>query len=251
MVGLIGGAVVGFFAPIFLLATANGSVLWLLANFLLAWLFYRKWYKKASTENGLTQVDVGRVDSIRNPEGHEIVFRSIVLGTLMFAYLYAIVTLSVSYLGVEFRYMWPTFKMFTPIRFGQFLLYLIPVLPFFLLNGGTLLFGMLRQNETKRPIITQFVWWIKAVFAMEGGLLLVFLVQYLPMYAFGTGPVISSALGIMFGLYGVFLMQILPWFAGMFFLAIALYRMTGRIYLGTIMVTILTTWWIAVSSMLI
>ncbi len=219
MVGLLGGAVLGIFAPIFLLATANGSVLWLLANFLIAWLFYREWYKKQSTENGLTQTDVGRVESIKNPEGREIVFRTIVLGTLMFAFLYAIVTLSVSYLGVEFRYMWPTFKEFTPLRFGQFLLYLIPVLPFFLLNGGTLLFGMLRQNETKWPIITQFVWWLKGLFAMEAGLLVVFLVQYLPMYTLGTGPIISSALGIVFGLYGVFLMQILPWFAGMFFLS--------------------------------
>ena len=251
MVGLLGGAVLGVFAPIFLLATGNGSVLWLLVNFLLAWLFYRSWFKKASSQDGLTYADVGRFESIKDPQSREIIIRTIVLATLMFGYLYAIVTLSISYLGVEFRYMWPVFKMFTPLRFGQFLLYIIPVLPFFLMNGGVLLFGMLRQKELKWPLLTQIVWWLKGVFAMEAGLLLVFLIQYLPMYLFGTGPVLGSALGLMFGLYGIFLMQILPWFAGMFFIATAFYRRTGRIYLGTIMVTILTVWLLTVSSALV
>lgn len=250
MIGLLGGAVVGMFAPIFLLATANGSVLWLLTNFILAWLFYRNWFNKEK-QNGLTRADVGRVESIRNLQDREIVIRSFVLGTVLFVYLYSLVTLSVSYLGVEFRYMWPTFKMFTPLRFGQFLLYLIPVLPFFLLNGGTLLFGMLRQKETKWPIITQFWWWIKGLFAMEAGLLLVFIIQYVPMYTLGTGPGLGSVFGMFFGLYGVFLMQILPWFAGMFFLATYFYRKTGRVYLGTFVMVLLTVWWMAVSSALV
>jgi hypothetical protein len=119
------------------------------------------------------------------------------------------------------------------------------------MNGGVLLFGMLRQKELKWPLLTQIVWWLKGVFAMEAGLLLVFLIQYLPMYLFGTGPVLGSTLGLLFGLYGVFLMQILPWFAGMFFIATAFYRRTGRIYLGTIMVTILTVWLLTVSSALV
>lgn len=249
MLGLLIGAVLGTFIPVFLLATANGSVLWLLFNALIARTLFKRWFRNASAQDGVTHADVGRFASLKDPENRKVVTRTVLLATVLFGYLYAIVTLSVSYLGVEFRYMWPVFKMFTPLRFGQFLLYLVPVLAFFLINGGVLLFGMLRQKELSSPFKTQIVWWLKGVFAMEFGLLAAILIQYVPMFLLGTGPVL--AFGGLFGLYGVFLMQILPWFGGMFFLMTAFYLKTGRIYLGSITVTILSVWLMAVSSMLV
>ena len=250
MLGFIAGVMFGAFVPIFLLSTANGSTLWLLTNALVAWLVFRRWFKKARSKHGITHEDVGRLDNIRkDPENRRVVLRTALLACVLFGYLYAIVTLSQSFLGIELRYMWPVFKDFTPLRFVQFLLYLIPVLPFFLVNAGVFLFGMLRQKDLGSPLKTQMIWWLKNVFAMESTLLVVILIEYLPMVILGTGPVL--ALGGLFGLYGIFLMQILPFFAGMFFLMTAFYLKTGRIYLGTISATILTVWVMAASSMLI
>ncbi|MHA2239983.1 MAG: alpha/beta hydrolase [Candidatus Thorarchaeota archaeon] len=249
MIGLFVGAMVGSVIPIFLLVTGNGSLLWLLVNALIAWIVYRRWFRKVSTDEGVTHSDIGRFDSFRNPEAREILIRTIFMSAILFGYLYILVSFSQSYLEIEFRYMWPVLKIFTPVRFVQFLLYIFPVLPFFLVNGGVLLFGMLRQEEGSTPLKTQIVWWLKAVFAMESVLLIAVLGQYLPMFLFGTGPLLSF--GIFFGLYGIFAMQILPLLGGIFFVMTAFYRMTGRIYLGTIVGTLLLVWIMSVGSMMI
>ncbi len=129
--------------------------------------------------------------------------------------------------------MWPVFKSFTPERFGQFLVYILPVLPFFLLNGGIFAYGMLRQSEYGSSVKNQLIWWIKIVLAMESVLLIMILVNYLPMFLFGTGPI------LLMGLYEIFLMAYLPIFAGIFFIMTAFYQQTGRIYLGAITATLL------------
>ncbi|MHA1610658.1 MAG: hypothetical protein ACTSYU_01280, partial [Promethearchaeota archaeon] len=54
-----------------------------------------------------------------------------------------------------------------------------------------------------------------------------------------------------FGLWGIFLMQTLPQFALIFFLTTALYRKTGKIYVGSFIATVLTAWIMAVSGQLV
>jgi hypothetical protein len=93
------------------------------------------------------------------------------------------------------------------------------------------------------------IWWIKNVIAMEGVLLLAILIQYVPMFLFGTGPLLS--LGGLFGLYGIFLMAVLPFFAGVFFIMTAFYIKTGRIYLGSFVGTVLVVWVMAVGSLIL
>lgn len=245
MLGMMGGAVLGAFAPIFLLVTGNGLVLWFLVNALIAWLFYRRWFRNASEgEDGITHADAGRFETIKDPESRDIIFRTIVLSVALIAYLYVIVGASQQFLGVEFRYMWPVLKIFTPEKFAQFVFYILPVFPFFLNNGGVYTYGMLRQPESDTPLKTQMIWWIKIVFAMESTLLVMILVNYLPMFLFGTGPVLAM------GLYGIFLMAYIPIFAGIFFIMTAFYIKTGRIYLGSIVATLLVVW-IMTAGMLI
>jgi pimeloyl-ACP methyl ester carboxylesterase len=212
--GLFGGALLGMFLPIFLLAVANGSVLWLLVNAIIAWYVFKRWFRKKSETEGLTLSEVGSFENMEGNKNPAILKRTVILTIILFSYLYLLVTLSQSYLAIEFRYMWPQFKMFTPARFNQFLIYIIQVLPFFTFNGGVILFGILRQEVYDNPIKTQMIWWIKNVIAMEGVLLLAILIQYVPMFLFGTGPLLS--LGGLFGLYGIFLMAVLPFFAGIF-----------------------------------
>ena len=108
------------------------------------------------------------------------------------------------FFAIEFRYMWPVLKIFTAEKFLQFLVNVVPVLPFFLINGGVYTYGMMRLPESDSPVKTQFIWWLKIVFLMESTLLVMILVNYLPMFLFGTGPI------LLMGLYGIFLMAYIP-----------------------------------------
>jgi hypothetical protein len=244
-IGMILGVLVGTIAPIFMLVTGNGILLWFLVNAIIAWVSFRFWFKKESNkEDGVSYPDIGRLKSITDSKNRDIIFRTILLSAFLFGYLYLLVSISQFFLGIEFRYMWPVFKSFTPERFGQFLVYILPVLPFFLINGGVFAYGMLRQPEYGSPVKTQLIWWIKIVFAMESVLLVMILVNYLPMFLFGTGPI------LLMGLYGIFLMSYLPLFAGIFFIMTAFYQQTGRIYLGAITATLLVVW-IMTAGMLI
>ena len=237
MLGMMLGAFVGAFAPVFLLVTGNGLLLWFLVNALIACITHYRWFRKASVgEEGITHEDVGRFETIKDPESREILFRTILLSIILFSFLYILVAASQMFLGIEFRYMWPVFKLFTAEKFVQFLVNIVPVFPFFLINGGLLAYGRLRLPESSTPLKTQFIWWLKIVFAMESTLLVMILVNYLPMFLFGTGPILAM------GLYGIFLMAYLPIFAGIFFIMTAFYIKTGRIYLGSIMATLLVVW---------
>jgi dienelactone hydrolase len=237
MLGMIGGALIGAFAPIFLLVTGNGLHLWFLVNALIAGLFYRRWFGKVSVgEEGITHADIGRFETLRDPESRDIIFRTIVLSVGLITYLYVLVGASQMFLAIEFRYMWPVLKVFTAEKFMQFIVNILPVFPFFLINGGVYAYGMMRLPESDSPLKTQMTWWIKIVFLMESTLLVMILINYLPMFLFGTGPL------LLMGLYGIFLMAYLPIFAGIFFLMTAFYLKTGRIYLGSIIATLLVVW---------
>jgi len=245
MVGMMLGVFLGAYAPIFLLVTGNGLLLWFLVNALIACISYKLWFRKASIGvDGITHEDTGRIKTIRDPESREIITRTILLSIALFSYMYIVVGTSQQFLGIEFRYMWPVFKLFTTEKFGQFLINIIPVFPFFLINGGVFAYGMLKLPESSTPLKTQMIWWFKIVFAMESTLLVMILINYLPMFIFGTGPLLAM------GLYGIFLMAYLPIFAGIFFIMTAFYIKTGRVYLGSIMGTLLVVW-IMTAGMLI
>jgi len=236
--GMALGILLGGFAPIFLLVTGNGLLLWFVVNALFSWGIFRfYWFKRNSGgEDGVTYEDLGRFESIKDSESRDVIFRTVLLSIAMFTYLFILVAASQHFLAIEFRYMWPVLKMFGPDRFLQFIVNMIPVLPFFLINGGVYAYGMIRLPESDNPLKTQMIWWIKIVIAMESVLLVMILVNYLPMFLFGTGPL------LLMGLYGIFLMAYIPIFAGIFFLTTAFYQQTGRIYLGAIMATFLVVW---------
>ncbi len=245
MLGLYGGAILASFLPVFLLVTGNGLLVWFLVNALIAYIFFRSWFKKKSQgEDAITYDDVGRFKSIRDSESWEVIFRTILLSIVLFVYIYLVAVSTQFFWNIELRYMWPVFKGFTPDKFIQFLANIIPVFPFFIINGGVFAYGMIRQPEYGSPLKTLLIWWIKIVIAMESVLLILILVNYLPMFLLGTGPILNM------GLYGIFLMAYLPIFAGIFFLMTVFYQQTGRIYLGSIMATLLVVW-IMTAGMLI
>lgn len=235
------GMAIGIFIPFFNLITGNGLLLWLLLNAFICWKLFKKWYFNNKNELGMTSFHLGISFSQDKLEiDKSILGKTILIGAIIFIYMYTMVSIIQLSLDVELRYMWSVFKQFNGPRLGQFFLYLLPVLVFFMVNGGVFLFGQLRQEEYGSKAKTEIIWTLKNIYAMLFGLIVIFCLQYAPMILFGTPPFFGAVFTA--GLFLIFLMQILPFFAIILFLMTDLYQRTGKIYLGALIGTLLTVW---------
>ncbi len=134
-------------------------------------------------------------------------------------------------------------KPFPPARAATFWIYLWPVLIFFLVSGGIYLFGEMKLKDEKSGAKTQLVWWLKYCYLLLGGLIVVMLIQYAPMW-FGLGPTLNGAYdpNAISPLMPIQLMSFIPFAALLIFQMVYFYRHTGRIYLGAIIVSVTAVW---------
>jgi hypothetical protein len=234
---------------------ANGVTAFYIANAVVCFLLFLLWYRGAKKQ-GVTMYDMGvSFDKEKTKIDWKIIGKTVLLGGILFAFLYILTAFFQTALGQELRFGWPFFRTFSSAnRVGYFFMYLIAPLLFFLVNGGIFLFGQIHQKEYSTPAKSQWMWWIKAVYAMVTGLFLVWCFQYLPWFLGGAGggpgfelvnlPQFTSMWPLMLFVY-VPEFIILYWFLTWF------YRKTGRIYLGALMVSVLVTWWMTAGSILI
>lgn len=200
------------------------------------WLFYPAF--------GIMFVGVMLMTNLKKKRHWGIFGKTVLLAGVLFGWMYLLVSIFQGAFLIEFRIFWAFSKLFTLDRFVQFLLYLPIFLPFFLVNGGVLLFGQLRQKEAGSSFKTYFIWWIKLMFATLAGLLVVFLVQYLgvmvsnyPFEGFPNAPIMYLQL-----------MSAIPLFGMLYFIMIFFFRKTGKIYLGSIFGAIVCVWFLAVGT---
>ena len=94
----------------------------------------------------------------------------------MLGLMYLLVFLCQTMFLLDFRFIWPFFKTFTPERFGQFLIYVPFFALFFVLNNSKIFAGM-RTKATYQPGIKGFLscWWRSALL-MIGGVLVIVLI---------------------------------------------------------------------------
>jgi hypothetical protein len=103
------------------------------------------------------------------------------------------------------------------------------------------MFGMMRQKEYGSEAKTVFIWWIKICLVTVTGLVLLNMIQYVPMYIGLTGPYLSDRLAFA----PMDLLQtwsFIPYAMGFYLVAVILFRRTGKIWLGTLMCSAITTW---------
>ena len=127
-------------------------------------------------------------------------------------------------------------------RFLLFIIYLIPVLTYFIINGGVIMFGQLKQKEYSTPAKTQFVWWLKVIYASLLGIFLIWFIQYVPWMIAGTGPAFPQTLDKNWAIFPLMLWVYIPEFAVLMFSLTWFYRRTGRIFLGSLIVASLVVW---------
>lgn len=256
--GTIGGAFQNAL-PFLNLLHPNGLLVWLVGNaIIMAFLFYF-WYRKNSREHGITMYDMGvSFDEQRTKIDWSILGKTLLLAVLLAVWLYVLVASSQALLGVEFRVQYPTLKTFaTGARFGQFLIYLLPVLIFMLLNLGIFLFGQARQPEYGGETKTQVRWWLKNWVATLSCLALILALQNVPIMFlntnYGFDLIGLTALSASIGAGAEWMMAIVLWFLIPFFTVLLFFltwffRRTGRIYLGSAFAAIVVTWLWAVGN---
>ncbi len=231
------------------LSMENGVMIWFIVNAIICAVLFYFWYRGAS-KKGVTMYDMGvSFDKEKTVIDWGIIKKTVVLAVILFGWMYLLEFIAQSVLQTEFRFLWPFMRQFTPYRFVLFFIYFTPALAFFLLNGGILFWGQARQKEWSSPWLTQIMWWLKiCVFALFG-LAVVWAFQYVP-YLFMGQPLGFEWVGLpqYSGMWPLMLFVFIPQFVFTLFIQTWLYRKTGRIYLGALIMAILQVWFMAAGN---
>ncbi|MBN2156697.1 MAG: hypothetical protein JW776_11710 [Candidatus Lokiarchaeota archaeon] len=174
------------------------------------------------------------------PHGWRIFGKTIFLAFILFSYMYVITAVAQHLGNVEIRGPWSAFKVMTPERAVTFWYYFPGVLLFWIFNAGIWMFGMMRQKELKTEAGTIIVWWLKICVVMLTGLVLLNVISYVPMYLGLTGPYLNKLSFAPMNLLQLW--SFIPYAAGFYLVAIFFFRKTGKIWLGTLMCSAITTW---------
>jgi pimeloyl-ACP methyl ester carboxylesterase len=235
------------------LQVGNGLYIWFLANAVICLILFCIWYFTSAKKNGINMYDMGlSFDRDKCKINWAILGKTVLLGIILFAWMYILEGLSQLALGQEFRFAWPFMRQFSSWRrVGYFLWYIIPVLAFFLINGGIFLYGQARQKAFASGAKTQWIWWLKILYAGLFGLLLVWLIQYIPWMVFGKGPGFELMGKPQFSALWPLMLQVyIPEFAILLFMTTWFYRKTGKVYLGALMVSILAMWFLTAGTII-
>ncbi|MDR1218853.1 MAG: dienelactone hydrolase family protein [Treponema sp.] len=229
---------------IFRMTIGTGFITWLTFLMIVSLIMLIHWYKKGEGRRmGVTLYDLGLADKANPAQVNwSVIGKSALAALILTGVTYLQVCASAALFQLDFRFIWPFFKPFTPERLGQFFVYLPFYAAFFLVNAGIKLYGQLRLPEQRTAARTQLVWWAYSVFIMLGGVFIIVLIEYIPFFM-GFGPGVDLLFSSLFG--GPFMsvmILLIPQFAVFFFLSTYLYRKSGRVYIGSFIVAILASW---------
>ena len=225
---------------VFPLMMTNGIVWWFLWINIIGFFFFRRWFKKQRSENGLTLYELG----LSNQEDRftlsgSFIAKTALLGAILFLFAYLSEHTLENFFLVDFRFIFPFASDLTPYRAQLWFTY------FPLLLVGFLLMGVFLHGQLRRPLKPT---WFKTFISWSGfnimvlviPLVLLLLVQYIPLFINGTIPLVGPGGMLIAFTHNLFhiiavLILVIPistWF----------YQLTGRIYLGAIVNAGIVAW---------
>jgi hypothetical protein len=257
--GQLGHGLIPVPENVFRMTIGNGFITWLSFLMIVSLIMLLVWYKRGGGRRmKYTLYDLGLGSKslpglpITMPSRRlsRVIPKSVLMAFILTGMMYGLVCISAGLFQLDFRFIWPFFKPFSPARLGQFFVYLPFYAAFFTVNAGAKLYGQLRLPEfplgakagEKSPALTQLVWWAYSVLVMLGGVFIIVLIEYIPFFM-GLGPGADLLFSPLFG--GPFMsvmILLIPQFAAFFFLSTWLYRRSGRVYTGSFVVAILASW---------
>ena len=229
---------------VFRMTIGNGFVSWygLLILIMLGTSIagYKK-AKKAGAEDGWYSMGLGSAEA-PDKMGWGLLGRSAVLALCMLLLMYILVSICEALFMLDFRFIWPFFKSFSLTRLGQFCVYILIFAFFFIMNNSKIM-ALSRSKATYEKGLKGFLgsWWRNALL-MVGGILLLCLLEYIPFFA-NIGPGADLLFGFTFGgpfmsLMILFVPQVIVFSV----LCTYIYRRTGNVYTGALLVSSMACW---------
>ena len=232
---------------VFKMTIGNGFLVWYLFLILVMLGFTLiPWFTKK--KKGTKTTDFVDLGFARDDDNHKNKFDWALLGKAALVafigvlWMYIQVIIFEKLAQLDYRFIWPFFKGFSWSRFGQFLVYFPAFALFFILNNSRI-FACSRVEHTEEKGFAAFFkcWW-KYALCMVGGILLLCLIEYVPFFL-QIGPGADLLFGTTFGgpfmsLLIVFAPQVLVFS----FICTYCYRKTGNVFLGAIIVAMLSCW---------
>lgn len=225
--------------PFMPLEMGNGIVTWISISAILNLLFFIIW-KKKNPQISLYQLGV--LSNKKNISNKQLIFRFLQLAVILVLWLYFIASFVHWYWGVELRFLWPLLKPLTPERFNLFWIYWIPFLLFSFIYNGLILMVQMKQPLSTTFTKTLSIWTIKSIIVAVGGLILLWLFNYVPSFMqIGPG---FDVIGLpqFGGRWALMLEVIIPQFMVFLLINNWCYLKTGYIYLGVFFTSLLFTW---------
>lgn len=169
---------------IFKMTVGNGFVGWYLFLIIIMIItLHSTWKKSKKTEIPLDYYDLGlssKKDA--NKISWSLFGKSALITLIMISFMYGLVSITQTLFMLDFRFIWPFFKMFTLERFLQFVVY-IPILALFFILNNAKIFGQMRQARASEDTISSLlICWLKNAFVMIGGVFLIVLIEYIPFF---------------------------------------------------------------------
>ena len=168
--------------------------------------------------------------------------KAILLVLSMLLLMYVELFIAVKVFTLDFRFIWPFFRLFTFERFIQFLVY-IPVFAIFFLLNNSKIFASNRRPEARLSGGKAFFSnWYHNALSMVGGILIIVLIEYIPFFL-GIGPGADLLFTPTFGgpfmsLLIVFVPQVLVFSL----LCTYIYKKTGNVFTGALLVASMACW---------
>ena len=229
---------------IFKMTVGNGFVGWYLFLIIVMVITLNStWKKSHKLGSPLDYYDLG-LGYENKPEklSWSLLRKSALVTLIMVGFMYLLVTITHYLFLLDFRFIWPFFKVFTLERFLQFLVY-IPIFALFFLLNNAKIFGHMRQARASEESISSLLTcWLKNAFVMIGGVFLIVLIEYIPFFLeIGPGAdlLFSSTFG---GPFMSLMILFIPQVIVFSFLCTFINKKTGHVYVSAFTVASLACW---------
>ena len=220
------------------LEMGNGIITWLVVSMAINLVFFLLWRRS----NPICLREFGVFAFSSNITTTTLIFRSLLLTTILILWLYAIAFFVHTVWGVELRFLWPLLKPLTAERFALFFVYWLPILAFFFVFNGLIISVQMKQPNSDNFNSTLIGWTVKTVIFAVGGLFILWLFHFIPNFM-QIGPGFDLiGLPQFGGRWMMMLAVIIPQFIVFIFINHWCYLKTGYIYLGVFFTSVLMAW---------
>lgn len=230
----------------------NGITHWMFFSSLIAIVAYIVW-KFVTAGKSKEKVNACRMEYAYSENKtfclHDI-GKNILFAVILVGCMYVLTIICGFFFNTELRCLWPFMKAFDLRRTAYVFVYFVPVFMFFFVNNGIFLFGQNKLKEYGSEKKTVLFWWLLNVISSVGGLMILWLIHFIPNYL-QIGPGLDVlGFGAYAGRWMMMLNVMIPQFIIINFILVKLYRKTRRIYLGSFVGTFLILWFQAAGQVI-